>query len=299
MTTTAAASRYFCTRALRSARFLTCLSLWIAPAAALAGGRLLATGGVMQIEGSAGGGLTPWALIGGLGTDSEIGVSGYCTHVKPKEFTLDSCGVATGIDNRLELSVARQRFNLDSVIPGQAIDQTIVGGKVRLFGDAVLDQDRWWAPQLALGVQWKRNSDFDFVPKALGAKHADGADFYLAATKVWLDGPFDRSLIADLTLRESNANQLGLLGFGGDQGNYHLLGEGSVGVFLCDYTVLGVEYREKPSNLSAFRENDFKDVFLAIVPVKYVSLTLAYVDLGNIADKPNQRGSYISLQGSF
>jgi len=40
-------------------------------------------------------------------------------------------------------------------------------------------------------------------------------------------------------------------------------------------------------------------VFLAIVPVKYLSLTVAYVDLGNIADKPNQRGSYISLQGSF
>jgi len=299
MTITVPASRNPCTLPRRIARYLAWMSLWAAPAVALGGDRLLATGGVMQIEGSAGGGLTPWALIAGLGTDSETGVSGFCTHVKPEDFTLDSCGTAIGIDNRLELSLARQWFNLSSVIPGQTIDQTIVGGKVRMFGDAVLDQDHGWAPQLALGVQWKHNSDFDFVPKALGAKHADGVDFYLAATKVWLDGPFGHSVLADVTLRESNANQLGILGFGGDQGNYHLLGEGSLGVFLCDYTVLGVEYREKPNNLSAFRENAFKDVFLAIVPVKYLSLTVAYVDLGNIADKPNQRGSYISLQGSF
>lgn len=42
-----------------------------------AGERLLATGGVMQIEGSAGGGLTPWALIAGYGTREEIGASAF------------------------------------------------------------------------------------------------------------------------------------------------------------------------------------------------------------------------------
>jgi len=264
----------------------------------LAGDRLLATGGIMELEGSAGGGLTPWALIGGLGTDREIGASAFCTQVKPQDFRLDSCGVAGGFYNRVEVSVARQEFNLGQTVPGQNIDQTIVGAKVRLFGDAVLDQDSLW-PQLALGVQFKHNSDFDLVPKALGAKHADGTDVYVAATKVWLNGPFNLSWLADITMRESNANQLGLLGFGGPDGNYHLLGEGSVGVFLTDNVVFGGEYRQKPNNLAVFREDAFKDVFLSFIPVKYVSLTLAYADLGNIANRPHQAGSYVSIQGSW
>jgi Protein of unknown function (DUF3034) len=48
-----------------------------------------------------------------------------------------------------------------------------------------------------------------------------------------------------------------------------------------------------------FREDDFKDVFLAFVPAKYFSVTLAYADLGNIANRPGQAGSYVSIQGSW
>jgi len=283
---------------LRSACVGLSLALMATAQFAAAGDRLLATGGVMEIEGSAGGGLTPWALIGGLGTDAQVGASGFCTQVKTQDFRLDSCGALIGIDNRLELSAARQTFDLDAVIPGQNIDQTIIGAKLRLYGDAVIDQDRLW-PQLALGMQWKHNSDFNLVPAALGARHADGVDVYLAATKLWLDGPLGRSWLADMTLRASNANQLGILGFGGDRGNYHLLAEGSLGVFLTDHVVLGGEYRQKPNNLSAFREDDYKDAFLSFIPLKYLSLTAGYADLGNIANKPHQHGSYLSLQGSW
>ncbi len=263
-----------------------------------AGDRLLATGGLISVEGSAGGGLTPWAVIAGLGTDTQIGASSACTLVKPPDFELETCGLALGIDNRLELSLDRQRFDLGSVIAGQAIDQTIVGAKVRLYGDMVADQDRAW-PQLALGAQWKDNTSFDQVPKALGARRASGLDVYIAATKLWLDGPLGHSWIGDLTLRYSEANQLGLLGFGGDIGTYHLLPEASIGCFVTDHLVAGVEYREKPNNLSSVREDDYKDAFVAYLPVKWLSLALAYVDLGRVADKPGQAGPYLSLQGSF
>ena len=54
-----------------------------------AGDRLLATGGVSQVEGSGGGGLVPWALITGLGTVDEVGGSAFCTkfaeRVHPRE----------------------------------------------------------------------------------------------------------------------------------------------------------------------------------------------------------------------
>jgi hypothetical protein len=77
------------------------------------------------------------------------------------------------------------------------------------------------------------------------------------------------------------------------------LAEGSLGVFLSDYCIIGGEYRQKPNNLPVFREDDFKDAFVAFVPAKYFSVTLAYADLGNIANRAGQAGSYVSIQGSW
>lgn len=260
---------------------------------------MLATGGVTEIEGSGGGGLTPWALITGLGANREIGASADCTRVKPQNYELASCGLAVGIDNRLELSLALQNFSLGDVVPGSSISQTIVGAKLRLVGDAVIDQDRWW-PQVAVGVQYKKNSDFDFVPRLIGAKSDHGIDSYLSATKLYLAGPFARTWLVNLTLRATRANQFGILGFGGDRdAGYKLVGEASVAMFVTDNVALSAEYWQKPDNLSAFREDDAHDVFLSWFITKNFSLTGAYVDLGNIASHPGQRGSYAALQTSF
>jgi hypothetical protein len=54
----------------------------------------------------------------------------------------------------------------------------------------------------------------------------------VAATKILVDGPFDHTWLADLTLRASAANPIGILGFGEDRGGYHLLAEGSVAAFV-------------------------------------------------------------------
>lgn len=269
------------------------------PAAHGASGRLLATGGVTEFEGSGGGGLTPWALITGLGTNAQVGASADCTYIKPQHFALTSCGAALGIDNRLEISYAHQTFNLDDVAPGKSIEQNVFGAKVRLLGDAVIDQDRWW-PQIAAGLQYKRNEDFDFIPQLIGARAASGTDLYLSATKVYLAGPLDHTWLMDVTMRATKANQFGILGFGGDRSEaYSYEPEGSLAVFLTDSLVLGGEYRGKPNNLSAFREQSAHDAFLAWFPVKYVSVTAAYVDLGDIATHSGQHGWYIALQGSY
>jgi len=278
---------------------LSVLGLLLIASASHAGNRLLATGGVAQVEGSAGGGLTPWALIAGLGTDRQTGASAFCTTVSPQAFELRSCGAAVGLRDRVELSFARQRFDLDQVIPDTAIYQTVVGGKVKLLGDAVFDQDRWY-PQMAAGFQYKKNSSFDFVPALLGARDDSDVDYYLAATKVYLAGPFSRTWLVNATLRATRANQMGILGFGGDRNDRRkLVAEGSLAAFLSDALVLGAEYRQKPDNLSSFHEDDYWDLFSAWFPTKNVSLTAAYADLGQIAMKTDQHGWYLSLQGSF
>lgn len=274
-------------------------SLLAAIATAQAGDRLLATGGVTQIEGAAGGGLTPWALIAGYGTRDQIGASAFFTHIDTGDFILSSAGVALGIYDRVELSYARQKFQLGSTVPGESIAQDVFGIKVKLAGDAVFDQASL-LPQIAIGVQHKRNRDFDFIPAALGAKRAHGTDFYLSATKLYLAGIVGRNLLVNTTVRATRANQLGILGFGGDKdGGYTAQFEGALGVFLDDNLLVGVEYRSKPDNLSAFEEDDFKDVFIAWLPHKYVALTVAYAGFGNIADKQHQKGLYASLQLSY
>lgn len=262
------------------------------------GGRLLGTGGVTQIEGAAGGGLTPWALIAGYGTRDQIGATAFHTSANPSDFTLRSQGIALGILDRVEVSYAQQRLGLGTTVPGQRIEMSVVGLKVRVLGDAVYDQDRVM-PQIALGVQYKKNHDMA-VPALLGARQDHGTDMYLCATKLWLAGVLGRNVLANITLRGTRANQLGLLGFGGDiESGYRVLPEFSVGVFLHDRLAAGMEYRFKPDNLSVYPEDDFWDIWSAWFINKRFSVTAAYVRMGQIADKRDQRAFYLSGQLSF
>jgi hypothetical protein len=259
-----------------------------------AGDRLEWTGAVTQIEGAAGGGLVPWALIGGLGTDVETGASAFVTYVSTQDFALGAAGVSVDVDNRVEVSAARQRFDAGTVVPGLTLGQDIVGFKIRLFGDAVFDADEWW-PQIALGAQWKRTLDFDQVPRAVGAARGEDVDLYVAATKVYFAALAGHNIVIDATLRRTRANQFGLLGFGGDGAGYTFCPEASAAVWLNDDLLLGAEYRQKPDNLGAFREQSADDVFLAWSPIKNLSFTAAWTDLGSIAGKAAQRGAYLSV----
>ncbi len=264
---------------------------------AFAGDRLEWTGGVTQVEGSAGGGLVPWALIGGLGTDRQFGATAFASYVSTEDFSLRTGGASLDYGDRVELSVDRQRFDAASVAPGLTLGQDIVGLKVRLVGDAVFAPDEY-LPQIAVGAQWKRTLDFDQVPQAVGAARGDDVDLYIAATKLYFAAVAGHNVIVDATLRRTRANQFGLLGFGsaapGGDG-YRWEPEVSAAVWLRDDVLLGAEYRDKPSNLAAFHESAAEDLFLAWAPVKNLALTAAWTDLGGIAGKTAQRGAYVSL----
>ena len=268
----------------------------LAAASSQAGDRLIATGAISDVEGSGGGGLTPWAVITGYGGDDQVGGNAHITHVAISDFKLDNAGVAVGIDDRLELSLSRLTLDLGSTVPGDFIREDVVGIKLKLAGDAVFEPDRAM-PQVAVGAEYKHNLDMAPVPRALGARRDADVDYYLAATKLWFAALAGHNVVGDLTLRATRANQLGLLGFGGDRNDsYQLEPEGSLAAFLRDDLAAGFEFRRKPDNLSAFKEDSFYDVFLAWFPDKDVSLTAAWTHLGQIADKHDQRGVFLQLQ---
>ena len=263
------------------------------------GGKLLLTRGVSAVEGAAGGGLASWALIGGNETRDGIGAQAHATYVALPDYELRAVGVAVGLFDRLELSYAHQSFDTGKAGAalglgrGFAFDQDIFGAKLRLIGDAVYDQDRWW-PQVAAGIQHKRNQD-GAVVRAVGATDGTGTDYYIAATKLLLA----QSAVVNGTLRWTRANQTGLLGFGGVGAERSLQIEASAGWLVSRRLLVGGEYRSKPDNLAFAHENDAWDMFAAYALSRNLSVTAAYVDLGSIATFDDQRGLYLSLQAAF
>jgi hypothetical protein len=264
------------------------------------GGKLLATGGVSQVEGAGGGGLANWALITGYGTRDGIGANLHYTAVVLPDYNLQSAGVAVGLFDRLELSYAWQAFDTQDVGAalglgrGYTFHQNIFGAKLKLIGDAVYDQDSW-VPQIAIGLQHKEN-DRGAVIAAVGGKGSVGTDFYIAASKLFLA----ESLLVNATLRETKANQFGILGFGGDKHNdYSTQFEGSGAYLFSRRFAMGAELRTKPSNLGVAHEGAAWDLFAAYFLNKNLSLTAAYADLGNIVIKNGQHGAYLSLQAGL
>jgi Protein of unknown function (DUF3034) len=281
-------------------------------------GKLLLTGGVSTVDGAAGGGLTPWAVIGSLATEGEIGFTAHATRVNTRDYGLSTYGAALGWNERVEVSLAKQ--DLDTGItgallgaPGLRLKQDILGIKVRVAGDAVLDSDTLM-PAIAVGVQAKRldSSALDATLAALGAKRS-GTDFYVSATKLFLA----QGILVNGTLRATQANQNGLLGFGatlgGARNSYEVLPEVSVALLLRKDLAVGVEYRKMSNRLQAagnaagladgLKSSDWKDIFIAWQPSKHLSFTLAYVDLGQIVPattaKRRQTGTYLSAQVAF
>lgn len=275
-------------------------------------GKLLLTGGVSSVEGAAGGGLTPWAITGSYATEGEIGGTAFVTGAKTRNDSLAAYGMAVGIHDRIELSIARQEFDAkDNLAPlgltRLRLGQDILGIKLHVAGDAVLDSDTL-LPQVAVGLQHKKVDAGALGPTLfgpLGAKDS-GTDVYVSATKLFLA----HGLLVNVTLRATRANQTGLLGFGGAHAQRRKLQpEISVARLLSPRVAVGAEFRAKPDNLSrsvlgagALKETPWWDVFVAWAPTKDVSMTAAFVDLGKIApalQPRRQTGAYLSVQLAF
>lgn len=265
-------------------------------------GRLLATSGVSQVDGAGGGGLVPWAMITGYGTRDAIGANAHYTYSYLRDFELHSVGAAVGLFDRFELSYARMWFDTGSsggrlgLGDGFTFRQDVFGAKLRVIGDAVYDQDTI-LPQVSVGAFYKDNNTSNgAVVKSLGARRDNDVEFYVSATKLWLD----QSLLLNGTVRMTRANQLGLLGFGGPQNDdFEPQFEGSVAYLVTRRLVIGGEYRMKPDNLSFAEEDDWFDIFAAYFITKNLSATLAYLNAGEITLQGEQQGIYLSIKAGF
>ncbi|HET8905225.1 MAG TPA: DUF3034 family protein [Saccharospirillum sp.] len=253
---------------------------------AWAGSKILATSGATQIEGAAGGGLVPWAIIGGYGSEGEWGAAASVTRVGLPDFQLGTAAVHAGVNNRFEFSFAQQTLQVDNL--DRVIEQHVYGAKARIYGDLIYEP---W-PQLSVGLQHKVNLNQFVIPGA----ESEGTDFYFAASKLYLHALFERNLLLNGTFRYTDANETGFLGFGdGNGADPQWMAEASAGIFLTANWAVGMEYRQKPDRLD-LGESAWSDVFVAWFPSKQVTLVGAYTDLGKVALWDDQAGWYLSVQ---
>ena len=269
-------------------------------------GKLLLTAGFSDVEGVGGGGLVPWAVITGYGTNQSWGANAHYTDIRLRDFDLKTVGFAVGALDRFEISATRHKLDVTgTALKGVGVSQDIIGLKVRVAGDAVYGQNTW-LPQIAVGAEIKHHGGIDDAgpltsPKQLGARDDDGVDLYVSGTKVFLAN----SLLVNVTLRHSKANQFGLLGFGGDEDSGASLNfETTVGYLLTRKLAIGGEFRGKSDHLGADDEGPAWDAFVAYAPNRYVSIVAAYLNLGNILGPAttvnhDQSGSYVSVQFGF
>jgi hypothetical protein len=281
----------------------------------LAMGSLCMTGteaAVTQVEGQAGGGIVPWGLLsGGKPTVS-------ATWVDTGDYTLSSVALQGSIAKWVELSYAKITFDTGrhpkhDGLTGTSLNQhgewllgkvdvDVLGAKVK-----VLDMNDTM-PAVAVGLQFKKTNVTDTFLNAMGADDT-GVDVYVAATKVMPIGK--RKLLLNGTLRATKGNQIGILGFGSKwEDGYSATLETSIGAFLNDKTVVGVEYRMKPDNIDPLREDDWGDLFFAYFPTPNMAIVAAAAIFGDIAGAEHmnvggnnfgldQRGLYLQVQANF
>lgn len=272
-----------------------CILLISASGSALANdrqGKIKGTGGVSSISGAGGGGITPWATLSSYASEGQRGAAVFVSRANVDDFELNVAGAAVNLNDRFELSYARQNFTIKAA--DAVIRQDKLGLRYRLAGDVIYGS----MPQVTLGLEHGNLKD-PAIARAVGARQTQGTDFTVSAGRAWLDGIAHRTTLLNVNLRYGNANQFGILGYGGDDTDSRWQAEIAGAVFLTRSIALGFEYRQKPDNLSALREQSAKDVFVAFFPNKRVSLTAAWVDLGEIAGAPDQRGVYLSLQATL
>jgi hypothetical protein len=269
-------------------------------------GKLPLTAGFSDLEGAGGGGLVPLAFITGYGSNTSWGANAHFTNIQLRDIHLYTYGVSAGLLDRFEVSYTRQQLDFTSTaLDGLGVYQDVFGLKIKLLGDALYGQDTW-LPQLAVGAQYKHNDGIKHVaglinPEQLGAQSEHATDIYLAATKVFLG----ESLLVNAVVRETKANQFGMLGFGGDRHRgYSTKPEGTIAYLLTRKLALGAEIRTGPHNLSVDDQTNAWTVFAAWAPTRNLSLVAAYLNIGSVLApvtlvSRHQDGPYLSVQAGF
>ena len=243
-----------------------------------------------QLEGAGGGGLVPWALITGYGTRDAVGANAHFTSAY---LPISSCvswrqrradGSDGGVlrppvfQHRRHRRGARARLGLP---PSTWISSAPRSGSWRR---------RLRPGSLAAAGRGRRAvQGSGAAPCCARSARADrsGVDFYLAATKLLMG----ESLLVNATVRETRANQFGLLGFGGDRWQrLHAAVRGLGGAAADTAASPSAPTPHQADDLGFAQEDTAFDIFIACFLDKHLSATLVWpFSCGQRTDRPTRQ----------
>lgn len=294
---------------------------------------------LFQLEGMGGIGLNPTAYVLNPTPIDPKGIFGLpsvgTTLVTSPNDGLDltAVHVSETVFKRLELGYTHWNFQLGGYparIQGLTQSLGVPGGidmgtrhiGVDIFNMKALflDENAWdipYIPAMSFGVSFKWNQDIHRINDRLGGyleaqgyKHDKSTDLVWTFSKT-IPKPFTlpNPILVTGGIRVSDGAQLGILGY---TGRSRATFEGSIVYFLNDRIAFGAEYRGKPYTLRGDdqglgegdlgvvgREDDWWDVCLAFVLSKNLTFSLAYADLGHVADMKVDGAWYFQLKYEF
>ncbi len=277
------------------------------------------------IEGYGGAAITPMAYLVNPGPESGIvgkpAVALSIGNLGEKQLT--AVTITETLFGRLELGYGCDRLGLGD-LPNDIQSTTttdIETGDVWLhnFNARLLlvKEDTCWGgialPAITAGVHYKHNEGITSINQHLnnvldtiGYRNNDGVDFTLTVTKNFAK-LVGRPLFVTAGLRESEAAQLGFLGFGN---TYFTTFEGNVVFLPFDRIVVAYEFRQKhdpygtiasnePGEFLIGDENNWHAMDVAYILNNHTTLCAGWGNLGNLANASANGAWWLQLKYEF
>ena len=279
------------------------------------------------IEGYGGGGITPMAYLVNPGQEGcfwgkpAAGV----TVLNAGQKNLDAITATETLFQRVELGFAADRLGLGT-LPSD-LDQNgvdITNSSVWLYNlnvrTLLVKEDTCLGglalPAITFGVQLKANDGIESLAHQLadqgvylqdiGYRRSNGEDFTLTATKNFAK-LVGRPLFLTVGLRESEAAQIGFLGFGD---TYRATVEANVVFLPTDWLVLGYEFRQKKDPYALFPnsaqggyligpENNWSAFDASLIVNKHTTLVAGWGLLGNLVNARADNAWFLQFKYEF
>jgi hypothetical protein len=272
------------------------------------------------IEGYGGGAITPMAYLINPGPEGTFlsKPSFALSYVGLGHKNLSAITITETVCERVEIGYGADRLGLGT-LPSDILDATNVdiehtdvwlhNWNVRL--GLVKENECFLGipmPALTAGVHFKYNSGIRGIDERLGGAltglgfdRASGTDFTLTASKTFASAIGGRPLIVSAGLRESQAANLGFLGFAE---NYHASFEGNVAYLPFDWLLVAYEIRQKTSPYGEIPgligdEDVWNAIDVGLILNKHTTLVIGWGDFGTLANSEASGAWWLQMKHEF
>jgi hypothetical protein len=272
------------------------------------------------IEGYGGGAITPMAYLvnpGPKGTIFGLPAAAFSNIIAGRK-NLQAFTFTETVLGRFEFGYGLDRFGIGSLdeniqkATGVDIDRESVWMHNFNIRALLLEENAFKLPlpEITAGVHFKVNDGIADVNHRLGGALTNigyarpyGTDFTLTATKTFLDKTLtlNRPLIASVGMRNSDASNLGFLGF---SDNRVTTVEANVAYLPTDWLLVAYEFRQRGNVYDSIPglikpEDNWNAIDVSWIINKNMTLVAGWAALGNLADTTENGAWFIQFKYEF